>query len=1323
MIVPSLTLSHSQRKQRIVALLIISLLLAVTTPGAAVCAEGATTKEGKKASQPAYKPNLMPPPAHPARVRRGPAAVTLFKPKLQFSKSPTDDELSRARVFTEPLIPMTKKPIAGENLALKNAILAFKKKKDLEDVSDLTGFMAAYPKSRWQPSLELNLGMRRYETGHLGDALTLWKSAWDSAKTEKGRLQKAVADSAIGELLLLESRLGLEDELQKNLSEIAKRPVYGSVEDEVKSARYGLWMMQHQPGVAFKCGPFALNSLLYLDKPVPGQHPLLKAARSSKRGTNLAQVKELADEVGLRLQMAKRSKGAPFLIPCVTHWKVGHFAAITAYKQGRYQIKDPTFGTGGMIWVTPSALESETDGYFLVPDGDLPSGWSQVGASEAQSVWGKGVAQGRDPANASSNKNNPGNGCNGGMAQAAVYSMQATLNIFDQPVGYNPPVGPSMGFRVNYNYLEAGQPASFTFTNFGADWSLNWIAYLTVDASNNATVRVPGGGIEIYNYVQPDNINNPYAPNLTSQAVLAVVGSGTYQRQLPDGSIEVYNQPDGTGRIFMTQLIDPQGNSAFVQYDSNFRVTSITDALGQVTAFTYVSNSSGNVGFYKVASISDPFLRQATFAYDSTTSYLASITDVIGLQSSFTVDSSTSAINAMTTPYGTTSFYQYTPANSQPPAQGLRFGFPDGSSAVLENWIGETKQTYYWDREAMQMYPTDPGNQLHNHCTTTKWLYNAATGNESAVVNYVQPPLESQITYITPGETGQDFQGTSNLPIQIYRSLNGNSTTFATIGGTVTTGDTLTITVSDSTLPSPGQESVSYKVSAGDTLSKIASGLASAINADPNLQAISVSATTSGSVVVINSGSTGNTTYAASTNSGATETIVLTINVNGPMTATIGGTVTSADILNIIVSDQGLSGGKETVSYRVNVGDTLNSIAAGLAAATNADTKLQAIGVTASASSAVVTITSNSINATTYSQSTSMGATETIVLAPASNSNVQTYNYQYNSFGHVTQSIDPRGRTFSYKYSANNVDLLEKRQTQGTSNDLLGKWEYSNNQHVPSLYIDGSGQKTQYAYNNQGQLAVLTDANLNSTKLSYSGAQYLTIGGTKTTLDKLTLTVYNAGLSGGQTTITYTVGPIHTSPTATNFAAAINGALTGTGVSALVVQDVGGATGTIALNSGSIYPTTYRVSISAGATERLAVGPTGKQMATAVIGGSKQTSDVLTLTFLDPNLTGGQEAVNYTVQSSDTLTTIASNMAAAINADSNLQAISVSATSVSTGIIINSFSVNVTGYLKSTSTGATETIALRANSNTVQTQNVLVGGSVTTGDSLSVSVR
>jgi hypothetical protein len=61
------------------------------------------------------------------------------------------------------------------------------------------------------------------------------------------------------------------------------------------------------------------------------------------------------------------------------------------------------------------------------------------------------------------------------------------------------PRGPSVNITLNNNYLEGNQPATFSFSNLGLNWSFNWISYLTVDpVSGTATVRYRGGHSEDY---------------------------------------------------------------------------------------------------------------------------------------------------------------------------------------------------------------------------------------------------------------------------------------------------------------------------------------------------------------------------------------------------------------------------------------------------------------------------------------------------------------------------------------------------------------------------------------------------------------------------------------------------------------------------------------------------------------------------------------------------------------------------------------------------------------------------------------------------------
>lgn len=99
-----------------------------------------------------------------------------------------------------------------------------------------------------------------------------------------------------------------------------------------------------------------------------------------------------------------------------------------------------------------------------------------------------------------------------------------------------------------------------------------------------------------------------------------------------------------------------------------------------------------------------------------------------------------------------------------------------------------------------------------------------------------------------------------------------NRTAVFTLGGTVTAGDILTITVNDSAL-SGGSLSKTHTVTAGESLASLASALASAINSDTALATIGVSASANGAVLQASSTSADQTSYSASVNGGASETI------------------------------------------------------------------------------------------------------------------------------------------------------------------------------------------------------------------------------------------------------------------------------------------------------------------------------------------------------------------------------------------------------------------------------------------------------------------
>ncbi len=885
--------------------------------------------------------SIVPAPAMPKHpVKKGPHKLKRIEVKLSFSKDPSDLELTSARVFIEPLIPLSGAKQANENQDLAKALLEYKSSGKTDS---LRKFIESNPGSRWTPSLESSVASLLFEHGYLSKALKYWKAAWEASK--KDNKGEQVANAALAELLLVHARVGHQSEVSALLKEAGTRKLQGSIDQKITGVREALGCMQRRPEQAFRCGPQAINSILGLKS--KAHNAEVDKLLSSSSGTNCEQLVQLSEKVGLNYQVAKRSPGAPVIVPSVMHWKMDHFAAVvSAEGNGNYRLKDPTFGTNGTTVVSEDVLDTEADGYYLVARGSLPKGWRAVAQEETRKIWGKGViydtVQGKGsgtgkipPAagngnggtgSSGSGSGSGGGGCNGccdngadgangdngtteagpaaaagsapgnggkgkpGMAAVSAFAMQAVPNITDTPLVYTPPIGPAVNIGLNYNYLESDQPSTFSFANLGQDWNFNWISYLTVDTSSNVTVRLSGGGSEYFAY--------PYYPSILSKATITNVGSGTYHRQRTDGTIEVFSQPDGSGRIFMTEIIDPRGNSALIQYDSDFRLITITDAIGQITTLSYLSNTIGDPGFYKISQVTDPFGRSCSFLYDSaTTSFLMSITDVIGLTSSFAYETDTSFasfITQLTTPYGTTSIAHYYPHYSEGLAYGptgLRFTFPDGSSSVLEKFTGEVGRTYFWDRHATAMYPTDAMLQDYSHAVTTLWLLETDTGVALSPIPY-----------------------TNKLPLD-NETTNGytNQFTFTTTG-------------------------------------------------------------------------------------------------HG--------------------SWESLNPGVESIN-----------------------------------------------NPTSVSVSTSGGT--------------QTSSYTYNSIGNVTSAVDPLGRKFSYLYDSNQIDLLQKSESQGIDNSLLGKWTYDS-KHNPLTYIDSSGNETDYAYNSFGELTTLTDALGDVTTMSYDSNGYLT---------------------------------------------------------------------------------------------------------------------------------------------------------------------------------------------------------------------------------------
>jgi YD repeat-containing protein len=730
--------------------------------------------------------------------------------KFDLPDQPTAEDITRCGVFSEPLVPMTDSADHEEDAQLAAALQAYQVRQDKEAVSSLVNFCQRRPASRWLVGLEHNLGLIYYHQGYFSKALSSWEQAWELGKGVTGGPARALVNQSFAELVRMNARMGRVARLEQLLAEGEGRLFLGNAAQVLTDTKDALALMKHDPGHSFRCGPLALAEIRASERLFDERDQKIREAESTSKGCSFVQVADLAQAAGMKYQLARRDIGAPVITPAVVHWKVGHYAALIKQDRGKYLSKDLIVGNN--TWLSQRVLDEEASGYFLVPQGELPTGWHAVPAAEVADIWGCWATVGNEPGHQSPSDpdcnccpKNPSGNTGGGaegptgvpMPQYNVKAQSVSLTIFDVPVGYNPPVGPSPKFVVTYNHRADGQPATFTFFNAGQNWSTDWLAYVFDDPTNGeADVRLfnRGGGYQTYSGY--DAATQKYSLDLTTNTSLMKISDHAYERNFPDGSKEIYAQPNkvtGAGRqVFLTAIIDPQGNSLTLSYDGQFRLVTVKDAVGQITQLTYGLSADP----YKITAVTDPFGRTAHFGYTnvSGTYLLTSITDVIGLTSSFQYEGT--FINAMTTPYGTTKFSHAENYGIDRTSRSLdavdplggheRTEYAQGMPTVplsdpkipagmkLFNLYLNYSVTYFWDKHAMQVAPGD-----YTQAKSFDFVRSSDLQQTSGLIETIKNPLESRIWFNYPGQLNSEtIKGiTLGKPSLVGRILDDSGTT------------------------------------------------------------------------------------------------------------------------------------------------------------------------------------------------------------------------------------------------------------------------------------------------------------------------------------------------------------------------------------------------------------------------------------------------------------------------------------------------------------------------------------------------------------------
>ncbi len=808
---------------RLISALLIPVHLASVMPVTHVMAADAPPTRPSTSTGASPATSLPEPVRTPATVavsRTLPPHAPLTRTSPPISANPNDTEVASLRIFPHRLVPVTNAPSGSllksvsrlfggasaptsappdENRALATQLTLLQNSTNPHETAPLQSFVQSHPTSRWTPSLRHELARRLFQQGYFTRAITEWENTWSQVKDGRDPGSLAVGDEVLSSLL--EACLGLSDvrRLTALIGDAEGRPMGNLTEAKLGRAKQSVWLLQHKGGQNIQCGPIALYGILQHEGR-PFEPIRLDTATDDyiATGLPLSELRAYGDRYQLGLAMARRPAGATIPVPSVMHSASGHYSTLVERDGDNYFLVDRAMQFQG--WVSRGAIDEQASGYFLVASNALPSAWTLVTEAEGRNIFGRDGLHGQEPNGPNSPDCNPGaGGSSGGGCGMPRYSFNAKLaavRIEDTPLGYTPPVGPPIFFRVAYKDLDDSKPATTpNFSNVGRVWAVDWITWIdhvpgNLTASSRVTVHVAGGGTEISTY---KTATGKFGPNDRTFTTVTRTGTSTYTREFPDGAKEVYDAPDNPttpNRVFLTRRVDPAGNAVTFTYDASLRLIAVTDAIGQVTTLTHAHATDP----MKITKVTDPFGRTAVLAYNAA-GELERLTDMIGLTSTFTYDAA-EFITAMVTPYGTNTFtkvqgtpiYNRTVTATDPLGQQERIQFiepidlpttaPSVPAAVTVGGVSvpfraETarlgfRNSFFWSKQAMQQAPGDV-RVARNYRWYTDISY-LVTG----VLESVKEPLEDPVWFNYPNQASGTlpyYAGQGALPAKTLRML------------------------------------------------------------------------------------------------------------------------------------------------------------------------------------------------------------------------------------------------------------------------------------------------------------------------------------------------------------------------------------------------------------------------------------------------------------------------------------------------------------------------------------------------------------------------
>ncbi|HEV2327698.1 MAG TPA: RHS repeat-associated core domain-containing protein [Verrucomicrobiae bacterium] len=587
----------------------------------------------------------------------------------------------------------------------------------------LEQFFNDYPNSPWAVSLHYDYACFCRRTGRTTKALENYEAAWNLATKDTDPDGQRLSGTVLANWTDLLSSLGRLEKL-KELIAIGDNWYFVNSRDRdmFQGAKDSYYLMRDHPGIAYRCGTFALKSMGEELEPTNRALENLVQIPSPKNGFSMANLMDISKKYGLNLVAVRRTAGQDLIVPSVVHWRQNHYAAILQKQDDLYLVSDPTFGN--QKWMPADVINEEASGEFLVPASLQPDGWTKLARNETEKIHGMGlpnnINDAKDKGCHASFGSSPQCSACKGMPVWWVSEPYINLWLADQPLSYMTSRCQPFTFQVTYKQRGGWgnswqSTATMTgLTPCGGECSSSFYnSDVTVNLPNGGEVDFPTTVGTAFNYCPPrydSETRLMIQPVLTNYVSETGSDDGSYGLRLvhDDGSQDIYqidiagptisgDYPQSSGNL--VRHIDANGDTTWFQYATFNQSTTVLgfviDPDGRTNYLTYTASGL-------LTNITNPYGLAANFKYD-TNGNLTNITDAQGLSSSITYDTNNYP-TTLKTPYGTTTFSLVDNGISYDGgtlgnAGGDDNGLIDRSALIVDPTSGTNLYMYRYDAE------------------------------------------------------------------------------------------------------------------------------------------------------------------------------------------------------------------------------------------------------------------------------------------------------------------------------------------------------------------------------------------------------------------------------------------------------------------------------------------------------------------------------------------------------------------------------------------------------------------------------------------------